>query len=58
MAFYDYKCTQCNEVFTISHSINDEPALVCEHCGDKLQKQYSIAGISFKGEGFASNDKS
>jgi len=52
MALYDYKCMQCKDVITISHSVHDEPQLVCEYCGDKLQKQFGLGGITFKGEGW------
>ena len=52
MPLYDYKCTQCNEIISITHSIKDEPQLACDNCGDKLQKQFGLGGITFKGEGW------
>jgi putative FmdB family regulatory protein len=52
MALYDYRCAQCNDIITISHSVHDEPQLACEHCGYKLQKQFGIAGVTFKGDGW------
>ena len=30
MARYDYKCTKCELVFEVTHSIHDEPEVKCE----------------------------
>lgn len=58
MALYDYKCPECHVIHTVEHSINDSPEITCKLCKKVMRKVFSIGGISFKGEGFASNDKS
>lgn len=30
--FYDYKCTSCNHVQEVQHSIKDEPKIYCNEC--------------------------
>ena len=30
MARYDYKCSKCEHVFEVQHSIHDEPKIKCE----------------------------
>ena len=41
MARYDYKCSKCERVFEVQHSIHDEPKVKCEKC-----KAISIRQIS------------
>ena len=56
MPTYSYKCEagHAKEVF---HSIMESPELYCD-CGNVLRKTYdSSPVVSFKGEGFYSNDK-
>lgn len=38
--------------------VSDAPPTVCEHCGGRLEKQWSLSGIQFKGEGWYVNDYS
>lgn len=57
MPTYDYKCSKCNHIETILHSIKVELKPVCTKCGSKMTKQISGTGcIRFKGEGFHCND--
>ena len=41
MARYDYKCSKCEHVFEVQHSIHEEPKVKCEKC-----KNLSIRQIS------------
>jgi predicted nucleic acid-binding Zn ribbon protein len=38
--------------------VSDEPLKVCENCGGKLEKQLSLSGFQFKGEGWYVTDYS
>ncbi|MEO6587882.1 MAG: hypothetical protein ABIP06_01025, partial [Pyrinomonadaceae bacterium] len=38
--------------------VTDEPLTVCESCGGKLEKQMSLSGFQFKGEGWYVTDYS
>jgi len=32
MARYDYKCSKCEHVFEVQHSIHEDPKVKCEKC--------------------------
>lgn len=36
--------------------VSDEPLTVCEKCGGKLEKQWSLSGFQFKGAGWYVTD--
>lgn len=36
--------------------VSDAPLTVCENCGGKLEKQWSLSGFQFKGEGWYVTD--
>jgi predicted nucleic acid-binding Zn ribbon protein len=38
--------------------VSDEPLTVCEKCGGRLEKQWSLSGFQFKGEGWYITDYS
>ena len=38
--------------------VTDEPLTICENCGGKLEKQMSLSGFQFKGEGWYVTDYS
>ena len=38
--------------------VTDAPLTVCENCGGKLEKQWSLSGFQFKGEGWYVTDYS
>jgi len=52
MANYDYKCRKCDDIITISHSVNDKPTIICGKCISKRIKLFSAPGIEFKGSGW------
>lgn len=39
-------------------SVSEEPLKTCESCGGKLEKQWSLSGFQFKGEGWYVTDYS
>lgn len=48
---YEFKCKQCGTIY----EFNDREVEV-ECCDEVLIRNYSIAGIKFKGTGFYSTD--
>jgi len=52
MPIYEYQCQKCRERFEKRRSISEEPLIVCERCGGMLEKQVSLSGFQFKGEGW------
>lgn len=57
MPTYDYKCKNCNEIFTLTHSFSDEEPKLCPECGNDMRKLFGAVPASFKGEGFYTTDK-
>ncbi len=58
MPIYEYKCTECGAHFEKMRKVSDEPLTVCEVCGGKLEKQWSLSGFQFKGAGWYVTDYS
>ena len=60
MALYDYKCNSCEDVFEVSHSMNEDPKVLCPSCNSDLVIRLisGSGGIAFKGSGFYVTDKS
>lgn len=56
MPIYEYKCTECGEHFEKLQKSTDEALKVCENCGGGLEKQWSLSGFQFKGEGWYVTD--
>lgn len=56
MPIYEYKCATCGERVEKMQKVSDEPLTVCENCGGKLEKQWSLSGFQFKGEGWYVTD--
>jgi len=57
MPIYDYKCTNCDRVFEVVHSMSQDPEVLCPECNSKAERTISKSiGISFKGPGFYIND--
>jgi putative FmdB family regulatory protein len=56
MPIYEYKCKKCGSHFEKRQSVSEEPLKVCEHCEGELEKQWSLSGFSFKGEGWYVTD--
>lgn len=58
MPIYEYKCADCDRHVEKMQKISDAPLTVCESCGGKLEKQLSLSGFQFKGEGWYVTDYS
>jgi putative FmdB family regulatory protein len=56
MPIYEYKCRDCGAHIEKRQGVSEEPLKVCEKCGGALEKQWSLSGIKFKGEGWYIND--
>ena len=56
MPIYEYRCKQCGSHFEKRQSVSEEPLKVCEHCEGELEKQWSLSGFAFKGEGWYVTD--
>ena len=56
MPIYEYKCQQCGAHFEKRQNVSDEPLTTCEKCHGKLEKQWSLSGFQFKGEGWYVTD--
>lgn len=56
MPIYEYKCLECGSHFEKLQKSTDEPLTVCEKCSGKLEKQWSLSGFQFKGEGWYVTD--
>ncbi len=56
MPIYEYKCLDCGTQLEKLQKSTDEPLTVCEKCSGKLEKQWSLSGFQFKGEGWYVTD--
>lgn len=58
MPIYEYKCADCGAQVEKMQKVTDAPLTVCENCGGKLEKQWSLSGFQFKGAGWYVSDYS
>lgn len=58
MPIYEYRCHGCSKHFEKRQNVSDKPLTECEECGGKLEKQWSLSGFQFKGEGWYVTDYS
>jgi putative FmdB family regulatory protein len=56
MPIYEYKCNECENHFEAMQKMTEDPLKVCEKCGGKLEKQWSLSGFQLKGEGWYLTD--
>lgn len=58
MPTYDYKCSDCGEIYELFQSINDEPIKKCRNCGKNTAVRLigGGTGLIFKGSGFYITD--
>ena len=56
MPIYEYKCLSCGTHVERLQKTSDDSVKVCESCGGELQKQWSLSGFQFKGEGWYVTD--
>jgi putative FmdB family regulatory protein len=58
MPIYEYLCKSCSKHFERRQTISEPALTVCEECGGRLEKQWSLSGFQFKGEGWYVTDYS
>ncbi len=57
MPTYEYKCTNCGNMFELFQSINSETVTACTQCNSTAQRMISAGiGLIFKGTGFYITD--
>jgi len=57
MPSYDYKCNGCRHSVTIVNAIEDKrPTPKCLACQVDMVRDYGTVAVTFKGQGFASNE--
>ena len=57
MPTYEYKCTECEELFEFFQKMSDKPIEKCPVCGGRLKRIVSGGiGVIFKGSGFYTTD--
>ncbi len=56
MPIYEYKCIDCGVHIEKRQSVSEEALTICESCDGKLEKQWSLSGFQFKGEGWYVTD--
>jgi putative FmdB family regulatory protein len=57
MPTYEYKCSECEELFEVFQKITDDPLKTCQVCGGELKRLISGGmGVIFKGSGFYTTD--
>ena len=56
MPIYEYRCLDCGAHIEKRQGVNEDPLKICDNCGGKLEKQWSLSGIQFKGEGWYVTD--
>ncbi len=56
MPIYEYKCLDCGLHIEKMQKVSEESLKICEKCGGKLEKQWSLSGFQFKGAGWYVTD--
>ena len=56
MPIYEYRCKDCGSHFEKLQKVSDKPLETCEKCEGELEKQWSLSGFQFKGEGWYVTD--
>ena len=56
MPIYEYKCSQCGEIFEAFQKITDMPLTECKFCRSKVEKLISHSSFQLKGSGWYLTD--
>ena len=58
MPTYDYKCSNCGEIYELFQSMTDKPKKKCKSCGKNTAVRLigGGSGLIFKGSGFYITD--
>jgi putative FmdB family regulatory protein len=52
---YEYKCARGHH-FEVVQRMTDDPAAVCEVCGEPVERVFHPVAVHFKGSGFYTTD--
>ena len=55
MPVYEYRCTNCNHLFEVTHEVGGTPG-PCPVCGGPARRVFTSVGLIFKGSGFHTTD--
>lgn len=53
---YEYFCDKCKIMKEIRHRISENPEIICERCGSKMNRLISAPSFILKGEGWYSSE--
>lgn len=56
MPIYEYSCRKCGAHVEVLQKISDKPLTKCRECNGRLEKEWSPAGLQFKGSGWYVTD--
>ena len=57
MPSYDYRCTTCQHVTTVTKAVTDDTVPACAECGAPTNRIYTAPAISFKGTGWGGDHR-
>ena len=55
MPVYEYRCTNCDHLFEVTHEVGGTPG-PCPVCGGSARRVFTSVGLIFKGSGFHTTD--
>jgi putative FmdB family regulatory protein len=58
MPIYEYKCIDCGVHLEKRQSVSEAALTKCDACGGRMEKQWSLSGFQFKGDGWYVTDYS
>lgn len=56
MPLYEYKCSECGDVFEVMQRFSDAPLTTHDKCGGSLERLLSPPAFQFKGSGWYITD--
>lgn len=56
MPRYDYRCTECRELFEVTRQAGQAAEENCPACGAPAKRVFTPVGVHFKGSGFHNTD--
>ncbi|HSB15111.1 MAG TPA: FmdB family zinc ribbon protein [Bryobacteraceae bacterium] len=56
MPLYEYRCTECGDVFEVIQKLSDAPLTVHKKCGGTVERLVSPSALQFKGSGWYVTD--
>jgi putative FmdB family regulatory protein len=56
MPLYEYRCTECGDVFEVIQKLSDTPLTVHKKCGGTVERLVSPSALQFKGSGWYVTD--